>query len=312
MDNNGSPIQEKSLNGIQCGWGQRLEESQAEALRNRRVNSVEDSIGAGTLYPAAPLSGYSDGALQRTAGRPGLRRAPGAAKDRDRKIPSQGKLHGEPTPQYRSCVHRRTPIRDFEHERSGGRYSLDGKPLKASYLRAPTLTPGLVLRLLVSAGKSHTRGYPWRTLSGYEMWFPGLSARPLCSNVKPPGGNWCRSSGGESCRGGRAERARLQRRHTLRSTYLRRLPAAGIRSPRAHGAYPDDGPGGSGFPLLKHSQRSQREGISNAGWEVMEPGFGLQDASPPDRNRARSLLHGGVDGAAGAATQDRISQNRLP
>ena len=55
--NDGSPIQEKGLNGIQCGRGQRLEESQAEALRNRRVNSVEDSIGAGALYPDGPAIG---------------------------------------------------------------------------------------------------------------------------------------------------------------------------------------------------------------------------------------------------------------
>jgi hypothetical protein len=54
MDNDGSAIQEKGLDSIQCGWGQRLEQPQAEALRNRRVNPVEDSIGAGALYPGAP------------------------------------------------------------------------------------------------------------------------------------------------------------------------------------------------------------------------------------------------------------------
>jgi hypothetical protein len=57
MDNDRSAIQEKCLDGIQRGWGQRLEEAQAEALRNRRVNPVEDRIGAGALYPGGSAIG---------------------------------------------------------------------------------------------------------------------------------------------------------------------------------------------------------------------------------------------------------------
>jgi hypothetical protein len=63
MNNDGSAIQEKGLHGIQRRWGQRLEEPQAEALRHRRVNSVENSIGAGTFYPSGPAIG-----VQATAG----------------------------------------------------------------------------------------------------------------------------------------------------------------------------------------------------------------------------------------------------
>jgi hypothetical protein len=96
MDYDGSAIQENSFNGIQCGWGQRLEEPQAKGLRHRRVNPVEDSIGAGTLYPGSPtggiqgtarfselLAGLAFGALE------------AAGKIEIRKYHSRVKLHGE-------------------------------------------------------------------------------------------------------------------------------------------------------------------------------------------------------------------------
>ena len=54
MQNDGSAISKKGLNLIQRGGSQRLKKPQPEALRNRGVNSVEDSVCAGALDPGGP------------------------------------------------------------------------------------------------------------------------------------------------------------------------------------------------------------------------------------------------------------------
>jgi hypothetical protein len=49
-----SAIPEKAFNLIQGPRGQRLKEAQAEGLRNRGINSIEDDVCARTLHPGGP------------------------------------------------------------------------------------------------------------------------------------------------------------------------------------------------------------------------------------------------------------------
>ena len=68
--------------------------------------------------------------------------------------------------------------------------------------------------------------------------------------------------------------------------------------------------GGSGFPLLQHRQRSEREGISHPRRKIVESGFGLPDDSAADRNRTGSVLHRRVGSAARTPAEDRIRNHR--